>query len=44
MSLSAPIFIMLNFTLVIFPSIVIAKGRVSRCTYCISKGPLIILG
>ena len=44
MSLSAPISIMSNFTLVVFPSTVIAKGRVSRYTYYILKGPLIILG
>ena len=44
MSLSTSISIISNFTLVVFPLTVMAKGRVSRCTYYMSKGPLIILG
>ena len=44
MSLSAPMSTMSNFTLVVFPSTVIAKGRVSRRTHYVSKGPLTTLG
>ena len=44
MSLSPPISTMSNFTLVIFSSTIIAKGRVSRRTYYISKGPLTTFG